>query len=138
MDKLAQLHWPLIVGLGALALVRPLVSVVQHQLGIPGSPAIPIGITLAISLVWIGAVGLSRVAHPLLTLVFTGLVYGVSSIALSAVLSPLLTGRLDGPLAHPFAILPIIVVNGIWGLATGALAATIRRAKRVRHERSDG
>lgn len=127
MSRLARLHWPLIAGLGALALVRPLTSVIQHQLGIAGSPAIPISITVLISAVWVLAVGLSRVASPLLTLVLTGLLYGVLSIVLSAVLSPLLSGRLEGPLAHPFAIVPVLGVNALWGLVAGALATAIRR-----------
>ena len=39
-EKLRDLHWPLVLGLGALALVRPLVRVVGAQLGVDEPPAV--------------------------------------------------------------------------------------------------
>ena len=129
MHRLTELHWPLVLGLGALALVRPLVRIVGAQLGTDEPPAVAIVITVAISLVWVAAVGLTRVAHPVLTLVVVGLTYAVLSILLSAVLSPVLTGQLQGPLATPIAIVPVLLTNALWGLLAGALAVAVRRAR---------
>lgn len=131
MNKIKSLQWPLILGLGALALVRPLVSIVEHQLDVSGSPAVPIVITLVISAVWIAVVGLSKTAHPVLTLLFTGLTYAVLSIILSGILSPILTGELQGPLAMPIAIIPVLLTNAVWGLMTGGLALLLQRLRGV-------
>ncbi|MVA75874.1 hypothetical protein GC722_07535 [Auraticoccus sp. F435] len=129
MRTLSSLHWPLVVGLGALALVRPLVSIVEDQLGVGDPPAVPVVITLVVSAVWVAAVGLGRVARPVLTLVCVGLTYAVLSILLSGVLSPVLTGQLQGPLANPVAVVPVLAVNALWGLATGGLALLLQRAR---------
>ena len=132
MNIIKSLHWPLIAGLGALALVRPLVSIVEHQLDVSDPPAVPIVITLVISAVWIAVVGLSKTAHPVLTLLFTGPTYAVLSIILSGILSPILTGELQGPLAMPIAIVPILLTNAIWGLAAGGLALLLQRLRGAR------
>ena len=132
MNNIKQLPWSLVLGLGALALVRPLVSIVETQSGVTGSAAVPIVITVVVSAIWIAVVGLSKVAQPVLTLLFVGLTYGVLSIVLSGILSPVLTGELQGPLATPIAIIPVLLTNAIWGLAAGGLALLVQRAKGVR------
>ena len=128
MDKIRHLQWPLVLGLGALALIRPLMNIVGVMPRI--EPVGPLAVTALISLVWIAVVGLTRVAQPVLTLVFAGLVYGVFSIVLSAILSPILTGELQGPLATPFAVavIPVLAVNAVWGALAGVLAAGLQRA----------
>jgi hypothetical protein len=125
------LNWPLILGLGTTALIRPLVRIVEDRSEADLSPLVPIVMTLCITMVWIAAVGFTRVREPLLTLVCTGLTYGVLAILLSAILSPILTGHLDGPLAHPIAIVPVLIVNAIWGLVAGAIALGIQRARGI-------
>jgi hypothetical protein len=129
VETLKNLHWPLLLGLGALALVRPLVRIVIDPTGTTDAPATAITITLLISVVWIAVVGFTNVVHPVLTLVCAGVVYGVLSIVLSAILSPILTGELQGPLAMPFTIVPVLLTNAIWGLITGAIALLIRRVR---------
>lgn len=132
MNRLRNLHWPLVLGLGALALVRPLVRIVATQPGTSESPAVALLLTAGISLVWILVVGLSRVTNPVLTLVCAGLTYGVLSILLSGVLSPILTGELLGPLAMPIGIIPVLLINAIWGLMTGGLALALQRVRGAR------
>ncbi|TRY18171.1 hypothetical protein FOJ82_08950 [Tessaracoccus rhinocerotis] len=132
MNTIKSLQWSLIAGLGALALVRPLVSMVEHQLDVSDPPVVPIIITLVISAVWIAVVGLSKTAHPVLTLLFTGLTYAVLSIILSGILSPILTGELQGPLAIRIAIIPVLLTNAIWGLAAGGLALLLQGLRGVR------
>lgn len=130
MNNVRSLHWPLIVGLGVLALVRPITNIVREQAGFGQIQAIPVTLTLLISLAWVLVVGLSKVADPILTLLFTGLTYGVLATLLSAVLSPILTGQLQGPLTNPIALLMMLVVNGVWGLAAGVLAWGLQRLRR--------
>jgi hypothetical protein len=129
VETLRNLHWPLVLGLGALALVRPLVRIVIDPTGMADAPVVAITVSLLISVVWIAVVGRTNVAHPVLTLVCAGLVYGVLSIVLSGVLSPIMTGRLQGPLAMPFTIVPVLLTNAFWGLVTGLIALLVRRAR---------
>jgi hypothetical protein len=129
VETLKNLHWPLVLGLGALALARPLIRIVGDPTGTSDATATAVIVSIVISLVWIAVVGWTTVAHPVLTLVCAGLVYGVLSIVISGILSPILTGRLQGPLAMPIAIVPVLLTNAFWGLATGLVALLVRRAR---------
>ena len=121
----------LILGLGLLALVRPLASIVVEQSGHELDAVPRLLLTAAITLVWVAVVGLGRAPRPLLTLVLAGLVYAVAAIVLSGILSPLLLGHLSGPLAQPLAIVPMLLVNALWGLIAGLLALGVRRLRGV-------
>lgn len=123
-----RLNWPLVTGLAALALIRPLFSIVGLT-DLLGKPVTPIALTIAISLAWVLIVGLSRVASPILTLVAAGLVYALMATLLSAVLSPILTGELQGPLAMPLAIVPMLLTNALWGFLAGVLAQLVQRMR---------
>ncbi|MDO5633825.1 MAG: hypothetical protein Q4G34_02980 [Micrococcus sp.] len=133
MDTIKSLHWPLILGLGALALIRPLTRIAEDQLDFfDGSAVVPIALTVMISAIWIAVVGLSKTVQPVLTLLFAGLAYAVFSIILSGILSPILIGELQGPLANPIAIAPMLLTNAIWGLAAGGLALLVQRLRGIR------
>ncbi|MDA8352623.1 MAG: hypothetical protein M0Z65_05425 [Firmicutes bacterium] len=121
-------QWPLILGLSALAMVRPLMSILGWLEAI-GQPTASIAVTLIISAVWLVVVLSLRVHRPLVTLTWVGVGYGFLAIILSAVLSPLITGHLQGPITNPFAIVSVLITNGGWGLLVGSLAALIRRGK---------
>jgi hypothetical protein len=125
----ARLSPLLILGLGLLALVRPLASIVVEQSGHELGAAPRLLLTAAITLVWVAVVGLGRAPRPVLTLVLAGLVYAVCAIVLSGVLSPLLLGHLSGPLAQPLAIMPMLLVNALWGLIAGLAALGVRRLR---------
>lgn len=122
------LHWPLIIGLGALALVRPLASIVglTDALGQPGTS---LTLTALITLAWVLVVGCSTVQRPVATLVAAGLVYAALAALISAVLSPILDGQLDGPMTNPFALVGLLVTNAFWGLVAGVLALAVQRAR---------
>ena len=96
MDRQFQTQWPLILGLAALALIRPIISMVGLSEAI-GQPVVSIAVTLLISLVWIAVVVRARVSRPVVTLTLTGLAYGVFAILISAVFTPILTEKLRGP-----------------------------------------
>ncbi|MDQ0386809.1 hypothetical protein J2S54_003629 [Streptomyces sp. DSM 42143] len=114
LSRLRRLHRPTVALLTVVALVRPVFSVTGATDAL-GRPLTPLLLTLLISLFWILAVGLSRVREPLLTPVAAGVAYAVAALVLGGVLSPVLTGELRGPLARPQAILPMLLVNGVWG-----------------------
>lgn len=119
----------LVLGLGLIALVRPLASIVVEQSGHELGSAPRLLLTAAITLVWVAVVGLGRASRPVLTLVLAGVAYAVAAIALSGLLSPLLLGHLTGPLAQPLAIVPMLLLNAVWGLIAGALALGVRHLR---------
>jgi hypothetical protein len=128
-NVLATIAWPYAVGLGLFALVRPIASNTGLD-DLVGRPLLPIVLTLAISLVWILVVGLSRVRQPFLTLVAAGAVYAVAATLLSAPLSLAITGELQGPLTNPFAVVSVLITNLIWGAAAGGIAVLVQRMRR--------
>lgn len=128
MHKFDQLHWGLILGLGALALIRPLLNIVGLMDGL-GRPLGPLLLTGLISLAWLVIVVLSNVGQPVLTLIWTGIAYGVFAILLSAILSPILDGALRGPLTNPIAAISVLVTNAIWGGAVGLVALAVRQGR---------
>lgn len=133
MTKVEQLHWPLIIGMGALALIRPFLNITGLMENL-GRPLGPLLITLLISLAWLAIVALNRVHNPLRTLVWTGVTYGVFAILLSALLSPLLEGHYSGPLRSPIATISVLITNTIWGGLVGLVALGIRKATPSTHE----
>ncbi|MFJ4682942.1 hypothetical protein ACIQNG_12015 [Streptomyces sp. NPDC091377] len=124
-DRLRGVNRTLVGVLSAVALIRPLFSIVGLSDAL-GKPAAPLLLTAGVSLTWILVVGLRRDREPLLTLIAAGVGYALATIVLSAILSPLLTGELQGPLAKPYAIVPLLLVNILWGAACGGLALALR------------
>jgi hypothetical protein len=124
MDRQFQTQWPLILGLAALALIRPIISMVGLSEAI-GQPVVSIAVTLLISLVWIAVVVRARVSRPVVTLTLTGLAYGVFAILISAVFTPILTGQLQGPATNVFALVSVLLTNALWGLIAGLIAQTV-------------
>ena len=127
---LKNLHWPLIIGLGTFALIRPLVNILGLD-DILGQPGTVLLLTGTITLVWVLAVGLSRVSRPVLTLVAAALVYALCAALLSAIISPILDGQLDGPFARPWVFIPLLVTNAIWGAVAGLLALLLQQVRGV-------
>jgi hypothetical protein len=132
MEKLNHLHWPLIMGLGALGLIRPLMNVtgLMEALGRPFGPVL---ITVLISLAWLAIVVLVRVRDVLLTLICTGLTSGVLVILISAIVSPIVMGQLSGPITSPVAIIAVLFSDAIWGALVGLCALAIQALVRPAH-----
>lgn len=132
MNELKELRWPLILGLGAFALLRPLLNIfgVMDDLGRPWGPFL---ITVGITAVWVGA-GLRYANRPIPTLTCAGVTYGVLASLLSAVLSPILTGEFQGPFATPFMIgfVSLLLINAVWGAIAGGLVQLLRGDSRRR------
>lgn len=121
-------NWKLITTLSILAFIRPLMSILGISDAI-GKPLVSITATIVISIIWIAAVYIKQDSQPLLTLVFVGIAYGILAIVISGLLSPILTGQLQGPLTNPFAIVSVLITNSIWGFITGAIAAGLLKVK---------
>ena|SRR5690606_23894165 len=96
----------LIIGLGLLALIRPIMKM-TGLIDIFGSEQIgSIAMTILISLTWLLIVVKQKVEKPITVLIFSGISYAIFAIILSGILSPILDGQLQGPLTNPF---------GSWG-----------------------
>ncbi|MCE7990245.1 MAG: hypothetical protein DYG89_54590 [Caldilinea sp. CFX5] len=121
MDNGNELQWPLIIGMGALALIRPFLNIsgLMDRLGRPAGPLL---ITLLISVAWLAIVVYVRVDRPILTLLCTGLTYGIFALVISTILSPVLTGQLAGPITNAFATVSVLITNAIWGGVVGLCA----------------
>ena len=117
-------EWLLIPGLAALALIRPIMSMVGLSRAI-GQPFASIAVTLLISLVWLAVAVRARFSRPIVTLTLTGLVYGIFAVLISAVLSPVLTGQLQGPATNLFAFVSVLLTNAFWGLVVGVIARAV-------------
>ena len=115
---LPDLHWPLILALGAGALIRPTLSILGYS---DGRPWMSILATILIMAVWIGAVSIQRVRKPIITLVAVGGMY--------AVLAMILNVAIQGNLSKlpVIGIVGILVTNLIWGGIAGLIAEGIRR-----------
>jgi hypothetical protein len=89
---LANLRWGLIAFLGAVALVRPLLSIAGAYDFLGGATG-RVVVTILIAAVWIGAVVILRVPRPLLTLAAAGAAYGLFTIFLQQVMWNLVLGE---------------------------------------------
>lgn len=119
----------LILSLGIFALIRPLFKIIGLIDFFPSNRFGSIFLTALISLVWFGVVVFKQVKYPVIVLASSGVVYALGAIILSAILSPILTGHLQGPLTNPFAFISIIIVNIVWGGIVGLLARLIIRVR---------
>ncbi len=118
------MSWPLVLGLGSLALLWPLTELV-------GAPAAlgPLGTVLlnvvVVAVIWIGGVGLARVPHPVRTLTLAGVVYGSVLMLMWLVLGL----RLEGVSAGAFAIGAALEIarSAAMGAVAGVLAGGFQR-----------
>lgn len=115
----------LILGLGALALIRPFMKI-TGMINIFGNEAFgSIAMTILISLAWILIVIWKKVQKPVQVLILAGVSYAAFAIILSGILSPILDGKLQGPLTNPLAFISVFMTNIIWGFVLGMIASLI-------------
>ncbi len=133
---LSGIAWSLVLGLGALALLRPLVDVTGAAGALDRPLLLWAATAVLVTVAWVAAVVVTRVPRPLLTLVCTGLAHAVFSIVVSAVLSPVMPGELRGPLTGPFGFVAALALNALWGLVAGVIALGVRWALDVRQRGS--
>lgn len=126
MHKLKHLHWPLIIGLGALALIRPFLNIVG-LMDTFGRPLGPLIVTVLISGLWLAVVVLASIRSPIMTLSFAGVVYGIFAILLGAMLPTLLDGNEAFPITNPSSIVSVLLTNAIWGGVVGIIALAVQR-----------
>jgi hypothetical protein len=122
------LSWPLIIGLSALALLWPLVALTGLDELLGGSR--PFVLIAVIATLWVGVVGLGRVARPILTLTLVGLGYGTVLLLLSFVSSALGVRELGGPatVTPLISVVPLALNTG-YGALAGVIAAGVQRLR---------
>lgn len=132
LQPLREVPWFSVLGLAAIALVRPAIHVGEFVVGATVAEWIPFGITVVITAVWAAIVGLRRWRRPFTSLVMTGVAYAVLTVLLGGIGGALLMGGVQGPLADPLSIPGIVLTNLLWGGLAGALATLLQRALGVR------
>jgi hypothetical protein len=123
-----SVSWPVVLGLGALALLFPLAELtgVPDALGAALTALLLFGL---VAVVWIGGIGLGRVPRPVVTATLAGVVFGVILVVLSLALG---TGPdVDGALIVGVAAFEIGRSAALGALA-GLLATAVQRDRRPR------
>ena len=131
MNQLANLRWALIAFLGAVALVRPLLSIAGAYNFLGGATG-RVVVTVLISVIWMGVVLIWRVPNPLLTLAAAGAAYGVFTIVLQQIMWNLVLGEVpaEAPDTAPILVISwvaILVTNTIYGAFLGLVATVVDR-----------
>lgn len=126
MQRMRRIDWPLVIGMGCLALVHPLLNI-TGLMDVLGRPLGPWLVTALVSAVWVATVVLGRVRDPLATLALTGLTAGLAVLVVSAVLAPAFIPRPGGLLASPITVVAVLGTNTLWGTLAGLAAAGVRR-----------
>jgi hypothetical protein len=115
--------WPVVLGLGSLALLWPLAELTGLSDAI-GQPTMALGLFGLVAVVWIGTVGFCRVPRPVLTLTVAGAVYGGILVVISFAFST----RPDlGSVVAAGAALFEIVRSALLGSIAGLLARALQK-----------
>jgi hypothetical protein len=117
--------WALIIGLAGPALLWPLTALTGLRAALGGGPAAMLVITVT-AVLWIGVVGFGRVPGPVRTLTLTGLLYGLVTQLLSAVVTD--TGA-DSSVGPWWTALPVLLLTTLLGFLTGLAAAGVQRLR---------
>ena len=122
-----ELRWPVIIGLGAVGLARPILSVagVYDDDGALPKPGGPLLLTAVISLIWLVAAVVLRLKQPVLSLALVGVAYSVLAILMNLVLQPILDSAESIPVPGMIAM---TITNAIQGAILGLIAWLILRA----------
>ncbi len=131
MNQLANLRWALIAFLGAVALVRPLLSIAGAYEFLGGATG-RVVVTVLIAAIWLGVVLIWRVPNPLLTLAAAGAAYGVFTMVLQQIMWNLVLGEVpaEAPDTAPILVtswIAILVTNIIYGAFLGLVATVVDR-----------
>lgn len=123
--EILKKHLVLMLVLGAIALVRPVMKI-TGVMDLLGQQFGSILMTVLISLIWLIVVLRKKVSSPVTILVGAGLSYALFAILLSGIVSPLLDGKLQGPLTNPLALVSVFTTNAVWGLLIGGIAKLLQ------------
>lgn len=119
--------WPVVLGLGAFALLVPLTELTGLSRAV--GPALAVLVPVAVvATSWIGVVGFARVPRPVLTLTLAGTVSGVVLLLLSLTLG-------TGPAVDGVVLLLVAVVEITRSTGLGALAGVVAAAIQDRRTR---
>ena len=131
MDRRTSPRWDLILLLGAVGLVRPLLSIVGGYDGLGGGTRGPILVTAALAVLWGSVVVATRAPNPVGTLAAAGALYGIFAILLQqAIWNLFLGGAPEGASSGPVLAMSwvsILLTNAIWGAFLGLVASGLVR-----------
>ena len=120
--------WPVVLGLGALALLFPLAELTGVADAIGEAPTALL-LFAVVAVAWIGGIGLGRVPRPVSTSTLAGVAFGVVLVVLSLALD---TGTdAEGALVAGVAAFEIGRSAALGALA-GLLADAVQRSRRPR------
>lgn len=129
--KTNQLPWPLILSLGALALVRPIIKVFGDVFDYDVSAAVTVIITAVIAVLWIGAVVRLKVKRPVIVLALSGTTYAVLSIAMAVIIQLVAPDLGDKeakiPVLLTAGLVATTVFNFVYGAFLGFMASIIQK-----------
>ncbi|WP_199433590.1 hypothetical protein [Qaidamihabitans albus] len=122
------MQWKLAVALGAVGLVRPVLSMfgVLDALGKPWSP---LAATALIAVVWVVVAVWTRTDQPVLTLTLAGVAYAILAALLNLLAQPFFPDA--QPVGVP-GVMGMLFTNAIWGAVLGLIAFGIQRLRRQR------
>jgi hypothetical protein len=121
--------WPLVLGLGSLALLSPLVELTGLADAI-GQPSTVLLLLAVVALIWIGCVGLARVPRPVITLTLAGAAYGALTAVLGVVFGT--DPRAVGGAAAVVAVLFELGLSTMLGCLGGLIALAVQSLRRQR------
>lgn len=126
-SALRAMPWALIITLGIVALIRPVLSILDvYDSGPLEKPVGPLLFTALIAVVWLSAAVLLRVAEPVKVLALAGVAYGVFALALNLILHLFMDSAETPPVPGMFGIL---IFNALEGVVLGAIALGIMRLR---------
>lgn len=118
-----RVQWPLVGGLACMALLWPLTALTGLGSGAPRA----LTIVAVTAVVWIGVVGLGRVARPVLTLTLAGVAFGVLALLMSLVFSGV--DGAGGPGGVGWTAVPALAMDAFWGFLAGLIALGVQKAR---------
>jgi len=131
-NALRAMPWALIVTLGIVALVRPVLSILDvYDSGPLEKPVGPILFTVLIAVVWLSAAVLLRVEKPVEVLALAGVAYGVFALVLNLILNLFMDSAEIPPVP---GMIGILIFNALEGVVLGVIALGLLRL-RARRQR---
>ncbi|MEU0071030.1 hypothetical protein ABZ027_16015 [Streptomyces sp. NPDC006332] len=126
-NDLRELPWITIVALGAFALLRPVLSIVEaYDDGPLKKPTGPLIFTALIIVGWIATAVVRRFPRPVETLTFTGVAYAVLALLLNISLQPFLDSAELPPVP---GMIGMIIFNAAQGAVCGLIALALLRLR---------
>lgn len=127
MTETRLIDFRLVGGLACLTLLYPILGVMVNVLGGKADAVAPVNawLWLIIGTAWVLIVWLTRASRPLATLVLTGALGGVLTVAVVGIIQLTASGS-AGLLNAPAGMIALIALNTVGGTVCGLIAWGLR------------